>query len=169
MSERRTRHPLPSDRSDSRVTRWTYGFISLVLGSVLSAILGIVLYNSGATDLSNPYNRPVRAQSKQPIDAEYIAEGVQARTKFPVVVDDVTNLSYVSGVADTLIYHYTAYGVTIPDPEEFERNIHDSMCESPDIKDLISQGFDIRNEYSDPQGILLQSVTINTVACGNQP
>lgn len=106
--------------------------------------------------------------------AELIAHQIRARMKFPVRLDDVTQLNTVEGRGDRLVYEATLrlrmadLGGKERAQQKLEDQVLKSACASKDFQTIFRGGYTVEVHYSFPDsadGVLL-SVTPRT--CGNQ-
>jgi hypothetical protein len=88
--------------------------------------------------------------------AEQIANQIEARMKFPVRLDDVTQLNAVEGRGDRLVYE-AAFHLRIADlggeeraQQKLEDQVLKTACASKDFQTIFRGGYTIEVHYSFP-------------------
>ena len=88
--------------------------------------------------------------------AELIARQIRNRMKFPITLDDTTQLVGVEGSGDRLIYQ-TVIHVRLAElggkeraQRELEAHLLNTVCESKDYETILRRGYIIEVQYSFP-------------------
>ncbi len=104
--------------------------------------------------------------------AEVIAQQVRSRMKFPVRLDDVTQLVAVEGKGDSLIYQaqlalrMSDLGGKEPAKQTLENHVLKTACASKDYETILRRGYSIEVHYSFPDSAEGVIVSISPRTCG---
>jgi hypothetical protein len=104
--------------------------------------------------------------------AELIARQIRNRMKFPITLDDTTQLVGVEGSGDRLIYQ-TAIHVRLAElggkeraQRELEAHLLKTVCESKDYETILRRGYIIEVQYSFQDSAEAVLISIPPRTCG---
>lgn len=114
------------------------------------------------------------AQATHP-SAELIAHQISARMKFPVRLDDVTQLNAVEGRGDRLLYE-AALQIPLADlggkeraQQQLQEHVLKSACASKDFQTIFRGGYTVEVHYSFPDSAEGVRLPITPKTCGYEP